>query len=62
MRNNEIKNKIDKIIECATTMSIKPEARQACPDPPDPTAESSSSEVKWIGSGRAKVHAGQVRI
>jgi hypothetical protein len=32
-------------------MEIKPEARQACPDPPDLTADPLDSEIKWVGSG-----------
>jgi hypothetical protein len=36
-------------------MSIKPEARQACPDPP-------GSEVKRVGSSRAKVQTGRVQV
>jgi hypothetical protein len=38
------------------------EVRQTYSDPPDPTADPSGPEVKWIGPGRAKVQTGWVRV
>jgi hypothetical protein len=39
-------------------MAIKPEARQACPDPPDPIDDPSGPEVKRVGLAGPKYGLG----